>query len=111
MAGEVEASGHTAIRDAQRTLGAKLRTLGEVGLLVFGAKRTRLLTGGEGPDADWPESHLAVVRSDDPEIVVGPASCRGCPSLDGAGASPGYGRRWPALRRTAGGPRPADTAS
>jgi len=71
-AGEVEDSGFAAVRDAQRTLGAELRALGEAGLLCFGARRTRLLTGGRGPDADWPESHLAVVRSDDPQIVFGP---------------------------------------
>jgi len=73
MAGEVEDSGAAAVRDAQRTIGAELRALGEAGLLCFGARRMRLLTGGGGPDADWPESHLAVVQFDDPQIASGPA--------------------------------------
>lgn len=66
------------VRDAKRSLGAELRALNEHGLLVFGRRRRRLLTGGSGPPTEWGEAQLVVARSDDPRVfpVIGQGGAR-----------------------------------
>ena len=62
----------SGLRQAQRALAADLRVLDERGLVVFGGRRRRLLTGGVGPPSQWTEAHLVVLVRDDPGITATP---------------------------------------
>lgn len=66
---EVTDRGMVAVREAKQSLTASLNELAELGLLVFGGRRRRILKGGVGPPMYWHEAVLEVVPADSSRVV------------------------------------------
>lgn len=67
IADVVQDQGFTSVRDAQRSLSELLSELHSQGLLVFGKRVTRTLTGGTGEPSPVHVAFLIAVRADEIE--------------------------------------------
>ncbi|MFZ0121074.1 MAG: hypothetical protein WAN20_09270 [Pseudonocardiaceae bacterium] len=69
LSSDIVAHGMRAVREAKNSLADDLQMLRERGLLVFGGRRRRIITGGVGPPQPWNDVYLVVTRADDESIV------------------------------------------
>lgn len=61
--------GMRAVREARNSLADDLQMLRGRGLLVFGGRQRRIITGGIGPPRLWNDVYPVVTRADDESIV------------------------------------------
>lgn len=66
---DVALNGLSAVRRAKREFGEQLETLHQLGLVVFGRRLRRILTGGFSPDEYWMQGELVVMRLDSEMLI------------------------------------------